>query len=187
MALYNQFDNLPYVPYNIIVKLFENDNLWKMIYYNTYDCLSQAPLTMEQKSDLIWKDQDRMEDYNIFLSSLNENMLPESKTFIKLYNLDMSPDNHIVSTVAYQFEIFCGGKISMIDYNGIPANRLDVIKMEVLKVLNGEDVAGVGVLQFNSKLTRLCRSGSGTLGDGRKFHGTNLVMATQISSVSSKC
>jgi len=187
MALYNQFDNLPYIPYNIIYNIFDNENLWKLIYYPDYDCLSKPALTNEQKSDLIWKNQDRMEEYNIFLTSLNENMIPISKTFIMLYDVDISPDNHIVSTVAYEFRILTGGKISMAESNGIPCNRLDLIKMEILKSLNGKDIAGVGVLQFNQKLTRLCASRTGTIGNNRDFTGTNLVLATQVGSVNSKC
>lgn len=186
MALYNTFESLPIIPYNIIVKLFENENFWKLLYYPIYECLNEANLTIEQKSDLIWKGQDRMEEYGIFLSSLNENMIPNAKTFMKLYTVDMSPDNHIISTVSYQFDVLTGGKISLVNYEGIPSNRLDVIKMEILKTLNGQDVAGVGVLQFNTKLTRLCNSRAGIIGNGT-FHGTNLVLATQIGSVSSGC
>lgn len=185
MALYNQFDALPYIPYNIIVKLYENENFWKLLYYPTYMCLSEDALTIDQKSALIWKGQDRMEDYNVFLSSLDENMMPDAKTFIKLYTVDISPDNHVLSTVAYQFEILCGGKLAIVEYEGIPSNRLDVIKMEILRVLNGVDIAGVGVLQFNTRLTRLCNSRSGIIGNGKTFCGTNLVLATQIGTVKS--
>ena len=82
MALYNQFDNLPYIPYNIIVNIFNNEDLWKLIYYPDYDCLSKPALTDAQKSELIWKNQDRMEEYNIFLTSLMMVLIRLKKTTV---------------------------------------------------------------------------------------------------------
>ena len=42
MAMYNDFLSMPYIPYRIIEYLaYNNENLWKILKYNTYDCLSQ--------------------------------------------------------------------------------------------------------------------------------------------------
>ena len=66
--MFNNFAMLPSVPYNIIMTLAQNnENIFKMLKYNTYDCLSQPNLTFEEKMEMIYKNQDQQQDYRIFL------------------------------------------------------------------------------------------------------------------------
>ena len=45
MAYYNAYKSMPYIPYRIIEYLANNnENIWKILKYNTYDCLSREDL-----------------------------------------------------------------------------------------------------------------------------------------------
>ena len=68
------------------------------------------------------------------------------------------------------------------EYNGIPCNRGDVVEAEILKTLNGADVGGVGMLQFNTKLSTASRS-SLNLGNSKTFTGTSLVLSVELSDL----
>lgn len=179
---FNKFTGLPFIPYRIVEKLTENENLFKLLKYNTYDCLGSDNLTLDEKLAMVWKDQPNMEDYNIFLTNIEANELSDSKTFLKIYKYDMLPDNPVLSTVAYKFDVLYGTKNALVEYQGVPCNRSDVIEMEIMKTLNGADVAGVGMLQFNHELSRLCRSMM-TIGNNDTFTGTTIIMATQLADL----
>lgn len=182
MASFNKFLTLPFIPYRIVVALTQNDNFFKLLKYNTYNALSMPNLTEDEKLQLICKDFDDMHNYNIFLTNVEPNELVNSKTILKLYRYDTLPINYIVSTVSYRFDILYGTKNALVDYQGVPCPRVDVMEMELMKTLNGADVAGVGKLQFNHDLSRLCRS-TLNIGNNYTFTGTSIVMATQLADL----
>ena len=142
MAMYNKYISMPYIPYRIIEYLANNnENLWKILKYNTYDCLSEDDLTFEEKMELIWSHEANQEDYKIFLTALVENMIPVSGTIIKIYKEMTLPRNHINAVAGYEIDILYGGKIALVEYNGIPCNRGDVCEAEILSTLNGVEVS----------------------------------------------
>ena len=56
--MYNSLSRLPSIGYNILVYLAREpsaENIWKMLKYNDYDCLSKPNLTFSEKMELIWK------------------------------------------------------------------------------------------------------------------------------------
>lgn len=183
MPKFNTFSSLPYIPYNIIGKLTENENIWKILKYPEYDCLSKPNLTHKEKMNMIWKNQDKQENYSIFFTQLVENMIYDSTTILKLYCINVYPVSHLRAVVAYEFDVLYGGKISLIDYNGIPASRGDVFESELMNTLNGADINGfISPLQFNSELSRLSRSQL-DLGNDKTYTGKNIVMVAQLSTI----
>ena len=106
----------------------------------------------------------------------------DSKVILKCYRYHTNPISPVISTVAYKFDVMYGTTIPLIEYNGTTCNRGDLIEMELMKSLNGKDVAGVGFLQYNHKLSTLCSSTVG-IGNNYTFTGTSIVMATQIGDV----
>ena len=179
-AKYNKFLSLPFIPFKIVMALLENDNFCKLIYYNTVDALDKPNLTMEQKRSLVWDgSDDRMDKYNIFLTNVQPNEEVDNRTIMKVYRYTNDPVSHVRAVVTYAFDILFGSKIPLVKYNGITCNRGDVIEMEIMRTLNGEDVAGVGFMQFNDDLTALCRSAVG-IGNNSTFTGLTIIMATQI-------
>ena len=182
MGSFNKFTSLPFIPYRIVVELTKNDNFFNLLKYNTYEALGATRLTEDEKLAMICKDFDDMQNYNIFLTNVEPNELVNSKTILKLYRYDTLPDNPMLSTVCYRFDILYGTKNALVDYQGVPCPRVDVMEMELMKTLNGADVAGVGTLQFNHDLSRLCRS-TLNIGNNYTFTGTSIVMATQLADV----
>lgn len=183
-AIYNKFDSMPYIPYNIIVHLANDvnaENVWKILYYSTFDCISKPNLTLKQKMGMIWGGEDRQENYNIFLTYLVGNMQIDAKTIMKLYQYDVNPVNKNIATAVYEIDLLMGQKTAMIDYNGIPCNRVEVLETELLKSLNGADVAGAGLLTFDTELSRLCRSGF-NIGNNSTFIGISMRLAVQVSN-----
>ena len=178
---FNQFTGLPQIPYKIFNALLDNDDLFKLLYYSTYDALSQPALTIEQKMGMLWQGQSNMENYNIFLTNIKPNMELESKTILKIYRYTTSPTNKDVAKVAYKFDVLYGSTIPLVEYEGITCNRGDVIEMELMKTLNGSDTAGVGYLQYNEEMSRLCGSAVG-IGNDYTFTGVSIVMVTVISN-----
>src|SRR5574344_981576 len=107
-SIYNSFDSMPLIPYNIIAYLMQNsqaENFWKLLYYPTYNALLQPNLTLLQKKELIWKKQDRQEDCNIYLTYLVSNMQLDAKTILKLYQYENNPINKNIATLTYEFDI----------------------------------------------------------------------------------
>lgn len=180
MASFNKFTSLPFIPYRIVTTLMNNDNFFKLLKYNTYDALSKPNLTEDEKLELICKDEDDMHNFNIFFTNVEPNELVKSKTILKIYRYDTMPDNYALATICYKFDILYGTKNAMVDYQGVPCARIDVMEMELMKTLNGADVAGVGMLQFNHELSRLSRS-TLNIGNNYTFTGTSIIMATQIA------
>lgn len=179
---FNQFTQMPFIPYLLIEKLMENENIWKILKYSTYDCLSKENLSLEEKSQMIWKNQDNQIDYNVFLTPLIEDMIYDSKTILKCYRYYSVPLTHINSIVTYEIDILYGGKISLIDYNGVPCSRSDVLETEIIKTLNGSDVGGIGYFQFNKELSSFCQSKM-VLGNDKTFTGSAIVFGTNLSNI----
>lgn len=176
----NKFTSMPYIPFKIVMALLENDNFCKLLYYNTIDALDQPNLTIAQKRALIWDGQDDMDNYHIFLTNVQPNEETENRTILKVYRYVTDPINRNIATISYEFDVLFGSKIPLVKYNGITCNRGDVIEMEIMKTLNGEDVAGVGYLQYDNDLTTLCRSRVG-IGNNYTFTGLSIIMATQVA------
>lgn len=174
---------MPYIPYRILEYLAKNnENLWKILKYDTYDCLSNPDLTFEEKMQLIWSHQGNQMDFRVFITALVEDMMPFSGTILKIYKDVTIPQNHINAIAGYEFDILYGGKISMIEYNGIPCNRGDVVEAEILSTLNGVEVGGVGRLEFSRRKLGASRSAL-NIGDNKSFTGTSLLLAVDISDI----
>lgn len=184
--LRNTYQTMPTIPYNILKKLAldeKAENVWKILKYPTYDCLSKENLSLEEKLSMICIDENNQFDFNVFLSPLNEDMISDEKTILKVYKSRTELDykgRAFYGIGIYRFDILFGGKMSVIEYNQAPCNRGDVLEMEILRCLNGAEIeGGIGYLEFNSKLSQSCMSAM-TLGNHTTFLGTSLQMALKL-------
>lgn len=181
--MYNSMNMLPYIPYNILTYLANNDEiLWKLLAYNSYDALSKPNLTFSQKMDLIWKKDDPQESFNVFFTNLVEDAIPESKCILKIYNYYIHAKQLFTSTVVYAFDFLYGGKMSLVDYNGIPVSRGDLFVNRILELLNGVEVGGVGKLVFFDDMSRY-NLGRMTIGNSKTFTGMQLYMSVDVGDV----
>lgn len=178
--MYNSLAALPSASYNIITYLAQNnENIWKMLKYNSYDALSQPNLSMKEKLDLLWKTGPQ-EDYSVFLTNLIEDAICESKCVLKIYQYYIHANPSIyVATPVFAFDFLYGGQMSLVDRNGIPVNRGDLFVHEVLKTLNGVYIGGVGKLLLSDDLSRYS-AGRAVIGNSKTFTGVVLYLSTQM-------
>lgn len=177
--MYNSLSRLPTVPYNILTYLAQNDEIiWKLLKYNDYEALSKPDLTFEEKLELIWRDGPQ-EEYGVFLTNLIEDAIAESKCILKCYQYYIHASALYNSTVVYAFDFLYGGKMALVNYNGIPVSRGDLFINRLLTVINGVEVGGIGKLTFFDDMSRydLARS---IIGNSKTFTGVQIFLSTLI-------
>lgn len=186
--LYNQLNAMPYIPYRIISYLANDpkaEDLWKLLKYNTEDALLKPDLTLDEKIELICKNNANQNDYSVFFTRLIENEQTIERTIIKLYKINTIPDSRLQAICPYSFDILTGAKTVVVDYNGIPCSRLDVIESILAQSLNGADVGGVGLLEYNRELNRVCGAVYG-IGNNTSYIGQSVVFAVRVSGLHDK-
>ena len=117
-------------------------------------------------------------------------------SIIKVYIHSVQPVNHLISTVNIGIDILTHNKISNV-YNdesdvldgGRPVeenisikNRNTIMLKTILSTLNGANVEGVGVLQFNKELSDKCQAEM-KLSNNRNFYGYAIVLSCQMSGI----
>lgn len=183
MAVYNNYSFMPMIPYHIMEYLaYNNDNIWKILKYGDYDCLSKPNLTFKEKMSMVWKQQGDQQNYHVFLTYLVENMIPESTTILKLFRYNTMPESNIKGYSTYEFNLLYGGKISLIEHQGVPCSRGDVLESEIISTLNGKDVGGVGTLQFNAQVSPVSRSQL-NLGNNKTYEGVTIMMGVRMDDI----
>lgn len=177
--MYNSMSQLPYIPYNILTYLAKEEQiLWKLLAYSGYDALNQPDLTFAEKMNLVWREGPQ-EPYNIFLTNIIDDAIPESKTIIKIYNYYIHASNLYVAPTVYAFDILYGPKMSLVEYNGIPVSRADLCVNRLLTLLNGVYVNGVGKLTFLDDMSRY-DLGRSVVGNSKTFTGYQLFLSVNI-------
>lgn len=181
--MYNSLSALPKSLYNILTYLVNhNENIWKMLKYNSYDALSKPSLTQKEKMAFLWK-TGKQEDYGVFLTNLIEDVICESKSILKIYQyyIHANPST-VLSTPVYAFDFLYGGQMALVEQDGVPVNRGDLFINEILKTLNGKNVGGVGVLQFNDDMSRYDAARS-VIGNSKTFTGVTLYLSTLMGDI----
>lgn len=177
--MYNSLSALPYIPYNILVYLARQDEIiWKLLKYNSYDALSKPNLSFDEKLELIWKFGPQ-EKFGAFFTPLVEDAVCESKCVLKIYDYYIHAKELYTSTAVYAFDFLYGGQMSLVDYNGTPVSRGDLFINRVLAVLNGAEVGGVGKLTFYDNMSRYAL-GKSVVGNSKTFTGVQLFLAVNI-------
>lgn len=177
---FNQFDSLPDIGYKIIEYLMlKNEDLWKLLKYNTPDALSKSNLSIDEKSLLIYNENGSGVDFKVFRQPYLDDFYLKESSILHVYLENIIPINHIVSTVNYSVDCIVHNKVSNIDgYR----NRCETMNYNILKCLNGAEVNGIGKFQFNSELSRYSMSRL-NLWNNRNFYGYSTVFGVQVSNV----
>lgn len=177
--MYNSMSMLPNIPYNILTYLAKEEQiLWKLLAYNSYDALSKPDLTFSEKMDLIWKEGPQ-EPYSVFMTNIIDDAIPESKTILKIYNYYIHAKDLYLAPTVYAFDILYGPKISLVEYNGIPVSRADLFVNRILTLLNGVEVGGVGKLVFFDDMSRY-DLGRTVIGNSKTFTGYQLFLSVNV-------
>ena len=165
---------LPYNTYNTtrgfgyaILKylMVNNEQIWKLLKYDTPDALSKPNLTMEEKRKLIWNGTGDAETSQI--------------SQLRIYNSVFSPDNRSVGTIDIGIECLCHNKIVNLDNY---ESRPEVMIQQVIECLNGQDIAGVGVLAFDKDMSvyDVCRM---NVYNNRNFFGYSLWISAKVGDI----
>lgn len=179
--VFNKFTTLPSVPYKILSYLAENEkckDIFKVLYYQGSDALSQPDLTLEQKLDMIYVDEGKEIDKHLFMKPLIGEEMVDSVTQLRLYKYSMTPVDSMTTVVTYRFDIVTGSKVSLIYDKNIPMTRLDFIESQLLNNLNGVDLFGTGKFQFNRDLSTQDKQIL-TLSNSKNFFGSILLMSVR--------
>lgn len=175
--MYNSLAALPPSLYNILTYLvLNNENIWKMLKYNSYDALSKPNLTNKEKFELLWKTGPQ-EKYGVFFTNLVGDAVCQSKCILKMYQYYIQASGLYTGTLVYAFDFLYGATMALVEKDGIPVNRGDLFIHEMLKTLNGVEIGGVGKLQFNDDLSRY-DSAKSVIGNSETFTGVVLYMST---------
>lgn len=174
----NTFNSMPQIPYQILTYLIDNnENLFKLLKYNSTDALQKDDLTKKEKIALLYTEVGQEDDYHIFLKPLIGEEMTDSVTQLRLYKARITPTTSLKAVLNYEFDIVVGTKTNLVyDNNGIPCSRLDMIESEIINSLCGTSMFGVGGFQFNRELSNLCVQNTG-LSNSKSFFGSSFVLA----------
>ena len=197
---FNKFHNLDSIETRIINYLKDTstddcNRLWKLLKYSDMKALYKDNLSAVDKKNLIYQDRNES-DCRVFTFPYVEDNFTEVCSIIKVYMYSVQPVNHLISTVNIGIDILTHNKISNIyndesdvldggrevEENISTKNRNAVMLKAILTTLNGADVEGVGVLQFNKELSDKCQAEM-KLSNNRNFYGYTVVLSCQMSGI----
>lgn len=147
---YNQSINLEEIANTLIEYIYayeNNDDIFKLLKYDTMDALSQPNLTFEEKIEL----KQPLEDFNksgIILSRFTSIVVEDTVTQIRIYIQGDRYSNNVLSDVAVGIEVICHNDIILLK-NGI--NRLLRMKTLIQQAINGENI-GLGRLYYGNSI-----------------------------------
>lgn len=182
LIAYNDYSNVPYIPYKILEVLLTEDSvevnkIWKLLKYTTTDCLSKNNLTDEEKDDMIWRGESLEQDFNIFLKPLISSSLDtsESQTQMRLYRYNTMPTTKFDSTILFEIDFVTNEKTCLVYDQGMLCERADLLVNTFLQIFNGRDI-GVGILSYDRELSRSCQDLL-SLSNSKSLFGRSLILA----------
>lgn len=151
---YATYDNLINISYRIVEILMTSPDaeiIWKLLKYNDADAYSRPNLTLEEKSKLIYNGEAILTDYNVFFDYMMDDAEDQMKTLLRIYPAEVYPNNRVTGLCTINLEVFTHSHINHLSNY---TTRVDVIIQTLLKVLNGTDIGGIGVLFFDNQASR---------------------------------
>ena len=154
---YATCENLPNISYRIIEYLMTSPDaeiIWKLLKYDDADAYSRPNLTLDEKSKLIYNGEAVLSKYNVFFDYMMDDAEDQMKTLLRIYPAEVYPTTRVTGICTVNLEVFTHSKINHLSNY---TTRVDVIIQTLLKVLNGVDVGGIGVLFFDNQGSRYDR------------------------------
>lgn len=177
----NRFANLDSITWKLVYVLLNSDTkyadqLWKVLYYNSVDCLLKPSLTYEQKVSLLDIVDGKEDSKRIFLAPFMNDGWTEECAHLHLFIRDIIPRGTNESIVEVAAETVTHSKVAVIlgDATGENTNinpndltpdhlqslvnyknREEVLSKCVLALFNGLYLDGSGYLQYNRELYSL--------------------------------
>lgn len=150
-ATYDSLINISYRIVEILMTSPDAEIIWKLLKYNDADAYSRPNLTLEEKSKLIYNGESILTDYNVFFDYMMDDAEDQMKTLLRIYPAEVYPNNRVTGLCTVNLEVFTHSHINHLSNY---TTRVDVIIQTLLKVLNGTDIGGIGVLFFDNQASR---------------------------------
>lgn len=197
---FNKFINIDSIDTRIVNYLRDSESkeaerIWKLLKYSDMRALFQEPLTKKEKNELIYRDKDQ-NSKRIFTMPLVEDSMTETCSLLKIYISSIEPTDHLRAIVNIAIDILSHNKLNNV-YNDsndileegreveediIVKNRNNILLKSILGILNGANVEGVGMLQFNQSLTKESQMKNYS-NNKTNFYGYSLVMSCIMSGM----
>lgn len=206
---YNRYTNLDGVEWRVISALVTSESkygkyLWKLLKYNTPDCLINDELNNKEKYKMVYRDNGESSRYKVFMLPFIDDGWTEQASRLDVYVSRISPNNYVSSKVDVTIEIIVHNKINNIygDADGeenqltnpteidrddnilIPSkSRATTMLKCIISLLNGVHIDGVGTLQLNEELSPYCGVRS-YVWNNRSYFGYSVTFSTIMGQVS---
>ena len=197
---FNKFINIDSIDTRIVNYLRDSESkeaerIWKLLKYSDMRALFQEPLTKKEKNELIYRDKDQ-NSKRVFTMPLVEDSMTETCSLLKIYISSIEPTDHLRAIVNIAIDILSHNKLNNVynDSNDIleegreveedivVKNRNNILLKSILGILNGANVEGVGMLQFNQSLTKESQMKNYS-NNKTNFYGYSLVMSCIMSGM----
>ncbi len=180
--IYNKYDGLQNLTLYVIQYLMlNNEDIWKLLKYDTQDALERPNLKREEKAALIYHGNSGgdMDDYRVFRTPYLDDITTSQQAQLRVYLESITPDTLVYGTVDINIEVIC--HVKMIELNDYQ-NRIESLVWQVLKTLNGVEVGGIGKLFFDRNgsfydLVKMNRY------NNRNFYGYTITMSTKMGNL----
>lgn len=176
---YNSYTSLQNLCYKAIEYLMlNNEDLWKLLRYNTPDALFKENLTLKEKAKLIYDGIGDSSNYRVFRSPYMDDLVDLDCAQLRVYLEGISPDTTIYGTADINFEVVSHVKIiNLAEYK----NRLEMMIQQILETLNGVYIGAIGNFVFDRTISfyDLCKL---NLYNNRNFYGYSLIMSTKVGN-----
>ena len=208
----NRFANLDSVEWKIVNKLVYSpspvaEEIWKLLYYDTPEASYSPALTTQQKLDLISMDGNGLTTTKkIYIAPFTSDAFEKQASFICIYLAGMKFTNAQVAIAEIAIETVVHAKIQNINGDGnlkqnpnanpndstasgqlvvLQKNRATVLARDVMAILNGLYIDGIGYLMLDQTIEAKCVSEQ-SLFNNKFFFGHRTYFAVRMSGVSDR-
>lgn len=159
MAEYNQYEQLPTLPYNCISYLMDNSELaWRLLAYNDANAwkvdVTHPNLTKAQKGALVYNGIIPQTNARVFMTTGLDSAWTEQVCQLRISILEIYPTNHLLGNVLMGMEVYPHSLVSQLaNYQ----TRADMMIQELIQVFNGAEIGGLGRLFLDVSKNPRCR------------------------------
>lgn len=210
-AKVNRFSNLDGLEDRIIYYLLSPNNkseqelelthtIWKLLCYDTSDALLKETPKYADVVNLICNGDDGWTGKRIFRSPHMDDAWLEQSTLLKVYVSGILPMDVYRAQVNIGIDIVTHVKTINVttpeddvttfieEVDGIKVrvqtkNRVTLLTRCVLALLNGKEIQGVGIMQFNYNSDYRYNEAQYGLWNNRNFEGMKIVIGCQVTGV----
>ena len=152
---YNDFSQFSKLSYNCISKLMkESELVWKILKYPEADAWNKPNLRPDEKAALIYAGVGDSSKFNVFMDGKQPDVLVEQVSLLRIQPYYAVGINRTVGYIEVSMEVFSHYDINHLSNH---TTRVDTIVEELLRVFNGSNVGGLGLMAFSKMLDQSSR------------------------------